>query len=67
MNIWRQFRKDYVYTNTELLTNTIWNIWKMSPEVSKTVDPYNISTWLTLWEIIQLGQTCKYTKYTLLR
>lgn len=62
MDMWRHFRKEYVHTSTEHLCNTVWKIWAMSPEVSKIVDPYNLTTWLTLWEIIQLGQTCKYTK-----
>jgi len=62
LSIIRNFRKNYNYTTLEQLCIDVWDLWKTCPEKSKTVDPYDLTTWLTFWEIIHIGETCKYTK-----
>lgn len=59
---WRIFRKYYNFTNTQKLLEDVWNFWIYSPDVSKTLDPYDVKNWPTVWEIIQYGNTCKYSK-----
>jgi len=62
MDLWRRFRRSFSKTDVKDICNESWHWWYMSPEVSRTIDPYDPTTWLTLWEIIQLGETCKYSK-----
>jgi len=62
LNIIREFRKNYSYTTVNKLCDDVWRLWTSFPENSKMVDPYDITTWLTFWELIHLGETCKYTK-----
>ncbi|MFW5895497.1 MAG: hypothetical protein ACOCT9_02015 [archaeon] len=62
LKLWRDFRKGYNFTNTESLVKDVWDFWFYSPDVSKILDPYDVKNWPTVWEIIQYGSTCKYSK-----
>lgn len=59
---WREMRKEYNYESIKKLCDDVWTFWISSPDVSKTIDPYTISSWPTIWEIIKEGNTCKYSK-----
>lgn len=59
---WRDFRKNYEFSSIKKLCDDVWNFWILSPDVSKSIDPYSISLWPTIWEIIHEGNTCKYSK-----
>lgn len=62
IELWRRFRKSFSSTDAAEICNESWSWWIMSPEVNRTIDPYNPNTWLTFWEMVQLGETCKYSK-----
>lgn len=59
---WREIRKNYDFSSVYQLCNDIWEFWRLSPDVSKTLDPYTVKNWPTVWEIIYEGNTCKYSK-----
>lgn len=59
---WREMRKEYTISTQEQLCKDIWHFWMTSPDVSKSIDPYSISMWPTVWEIIHEGKTCKYSR-----
>jgi hypothetical protein len=59
---WRLFRRSLSECHEKEIPNIIWDTWMASPEVSIAIDPYDISKWPTLWEIIQQGHTCKFSK-----
>jgi hypothetical protein len=61
LKIIRNFRKQYQFITDQKLISDVWDLWKTCPEKSKIVDPYNIKSWLTLWEIISIGEICKYS------
>ena len=58
----REFRKKYIFTNVQALCIDVWLLWFFSPDKSKTIDPYNPIDWLTFWEFVHIGETCKYSK-----
>ena len=58
---WRNFRKSNNHKTIEEVLPTIWNIWGNCPQVSMTLDPYDMATWPTVWEMVQAGETCKYS------
>jgi hypothetical protein len=40
----------------------ISNWWEMVPLVSVSMDPYDPNAWPNVWEIIDSGECCKYSK-----
>jgi hypothetical protein len=60
---WKNFRRSLSNnSNTMDCLTSVWNIWFFSPDVSMTLDPYDIKKWPTVWEMVQDGNTCKYSK-----
>jgi len=73
---WREFRIElqshydlYEATGTEsdnailldcLNAVSIW--WKQAPVVSVAMDPFNLESWPTIWEILDQGECCKYSR-----
>lgn len=62
LNDWRNFRRSIVGNKIDETIDTIWQCWSMAPEVTLSLDPYDPSTWPTLWEMIQQGSCCKYSR-----
>jgi len=73
---WRTFRIDLQdhynhYSNDRSKCNrnillssleaiSIW--WQQAPEVNVAIDPFNSEQWPTVWEIIDSGECCKYSR-----
>lgn len=62
MELWRRFRKSFSPVDTKELCDESWSWWSMSPDVKRLIDPYDPTSWLSFWEMIQVGQSCKYSK-----
>ena len=73
---WRDFRiqlqskyvkyngTDSVADNNILLSclNTINTWWLQAPIVNLAMDPFNPESWPTVWEILDDGECCKYSR-----
>lgn len=66
---WREFRLELT-SCFDLHDKTTWEPsfeaidvwWKVTPEVSVSMDPYSVKNWPTVWEIIAHGACCKYSR-----
>lgn len=60
---WKIFRRSLVDVPSKMeKISDVWNIWFFSPDVKITMDPYDTTKWPTVWELLQQGETCKYSK-----
>jgi hypothetical protein len=62
LSAWRTFRRTISEKSVDDVIPAIWRWWQMAPEVSISIDPYDPKAWPTLWEIIQQGACCKYSR-----
>jgi len=65
---WRKFRTDLKDQLTddsalqiEKICEEIWKFWAAAPQVNIAIDPYDQSTWPTVWEMLYQGEFCKYS------
>lgn len=57
---WRSFRQQ-LETHDDPLNHTI-EFWNQAPISSRTCDPYDQSSWLGPWELIQENEYCDFSK-----
>jgi hypothetical protein len=60
---WRDFRITEASKQTDRFTElrNITEWWAFVPRVNLTLDPFDISKWPTIWEIVADGVCCKYS------
>jgi hypothetical protein len=65
---WREFRIEAYSAYSKCAGNplpileSVSTWWEQSPHVSVAMDPFNTKSWPTIWEIIQQGECCKYSR-----
>jgi hypothetical protein len=60
LELWRQFRLSLETSSTPI--EDVIELYSKAPLVSIQVDPYNISQWLTPWELLYENQYCDFSK-----
>jgi hypothetical protein len=60
LQIWSDFRKS-IETSVNPLQDVV-DFWNSAPLVSIVVDPYDQSSWLGPWEIIEENSYCSFVK-----
>lgn len=62
LSAWRKFRRTHDFSNTKETCELVWGLWITAPTVNINIDPYDLTKWPTLWEMIQEGTCCKYSR-----
>jgi hypothetical protein len=60
INYWRDFR-DSLEDNPSPIKHTI-DFWNKAPISAKSCDPYDNSTWLKAWQLIDENRYCDFSK-----
>lgn len=60
MAMWREFR-DLLETAKDPIQDTI-NFWNKAPVSSMTCDPFDNTTWLDPWQLIESNDYCEFSK-----
>lgn len=62
LSLWRKFRKNNDFSDIKNTCDVVWSLWIMAPTVNINIDPYDLTRWPTLWEMIQEGTCCKFSR-----
>jgi hypothetical protein len=60
LTIWQAFRQTLESSDTPF--DDVLLFWNKAPLLSKSCDPYDESTWLTAWELIESNDYCEFSK-----
>lgn len=58
---WRNFRQDISSLPIDQICERIQIWWSLSPQSNISIDPYNLSSWPTPWEMVYAGDMCKFS------
>lgn len=58
--MWREFRES-LETDNDPIQNTI-NFWNKAPVSTMTCDPFDNTTWLDPWQLIESNDYCEFSK-----
>jgi len=58
---WRDFRKRMSTESTLDIVNNVVTWWGTAPVGPRSIDPYDVKTWPTAWELLDEGNYCRYS------
>jgi len=58
---WREFRKSLDTSNFDDTCEQIFNWWSFAPLSALSIDPYDVRTWPSVWEMLHRGDYCKFS------
>lgn len=58
---WRAFRRELDTTDVKAACEKVSQWWQFAPQSTLSIDPYDISTWPSVWEMLHQGDYCKFS------
>ena len=58
---WREFRKSLDTSDIEDTCVRIFSWWSYAPLAAISIDPYDVRTWPSVWEMLHRGDFCKFS------
>lgn len=58
---WREFRRELDTTDVKAACEQVSQWWRFAPQSTLSIDPYDISTWPSVWEMLHQGDYCKFS------
>lgn len=58
---WRSFRKGLDTDNLQETCHQVCQWWSFAPLSNLSLDPYDTQTWPSVWEMLHLGDFCKFS------
>lgn len=59
--MWREFRKSLELDNLRETCEKIDEWWSYAPQSNLSLDPYDVATWPSVWEMLHRGDFCKFS------
>ena len=59
--LWRDFRKSLDTYNLKFTCTQVCKWWSYAPLNNLSLDPYDIQTWRSVWEMLHCGDFCKFS------
>ena len=58
---WREFRQSLRPKDLTETCDDVFMWWKYAPQSALSLDPYDVSTWPSVWEMLHQGDYCKFS------
>lgn len=58
---WRTFRQGLEVSEMSSTCNDVCEWWRYAPLSNISLDPYDIQTWPSVWEMLHRGKYCKFS------
>lgn len=58
---WREFRRELDSADVNAACEKVSQWWQFAPQSALSIDPYDISTWPSVWEMLHQGDYCKFS------
>lgn len=58
---WRDFRRSLDTSDIEDTCTRIFQWWRFAPLHNLSIDPYDVRTWPSVWEMLHQGDFCKFS------